>query len=98
MFGINAIWKPLTDCAFNDHKSNINLLVATIGGGYCITNYAGRPGWEFASSEVLPYPEACELWRAAKDDIIKRYNLADTARMRAESIFRLVPQFLNATV
>lgn len=95
MFGINGMWKPLTDCAFNNHKSNINLLVATIGGGYCITNYAGRPGWEFASSELLPYDDACELWQAAKADILKNYNLLNTARMRAESIFRLVPQFLN---
>jgi len=95
MFGINAMWKPLIECPFNDHKSNINYLVASIGGGYCITNYAGRPGWEFASSEVLPYSDACELWRAAKQDIISRYNILETARMRAESILSLVPQFLS---
>lgn len=95
MYGINAMWKPLTPCQFNGHKSNINYLVASIGGGYCITNYAGRPGWEFASSEVLPYADACDLWRAAKEDIISRYNILETARMRAESILSLVPQFLS---
>lgn len=93
MYGINAIWKPLIDCPFNDHKSNINWLVATIGGGYCITNYAGKPGWEFASSEVLLYSDACELLEASKAHIIENYNLEKTARMRAESIFALLPHF-----
>lgn len=95
--GINAMWKPLIDCSFNDHKSNINLLGATMGGGYCITNYAGRPGWEYASKEVLPYSEACELWAASKAHIIEKYNLIDTAQMRAQSIFALLPHFLNKT-
>lgn len=95
MFGINAMWKPMIDHPFNDHKSNINYLVATIGGGYCITNYAGRPGWEYASAEILDYDKAGELWRAAKDDIMMNYNLLLTARQRAESIFSLVPQFVN---
>lgn len=90
---INAMWKPLIDCPFNDHKSNINLLGATMGGGYTITNYAGKPGWEYASKEILPYQDACDLWAAAKADILKNYNLIDTARMRAESIISLLPQF-----
>lgn len=97
MNGINAMWKPLTECSFNDHKSNINLLGAAMGGGYCITNYAGRPGWEYASKEILPYADACDLWAAAKADILENYNLFNTARMRAESILALVPQFLNVT-
>lgn len=97
MFGINAMWKPLIDCVFNDHKSNINYLVAAVGGGYCISNYSGKPGWEYVAKDPLPYPHGCELWRAAKDDIIENYNLIKTAQMRAESIFALVPQFLNTT-
>jgi hypothetical protein len=96
--GINAMWKPLTECAFNDHKSNINWLGATMGGGYCITNYAGRPGWEFASAEVLPYSDACDLWAASKAQILENYNLLHTARMRAESIFALVPNFLPQAI
>ncbi len=100
MEGINAMWKPLIEHPFNYHKSNINWLVATIGGGYCITNFAGKPGWEFASSEVLPYPEACELFEASKREIIENYNLGKTARMRAESIFALLPHFFpkNETI
>lgn len=90
---LNAMWKPLIDCPFNDHKSNINYLGATMAGGYTITNYAGRPGWENASAEILPYHEACDLWARAKEDILKNYNLLDTARMRAESIFSLLPHF-----
>lgn len=89
--GINGLWKPLIEHPFNDHKSNLSLLTATMGGGYCITNYAGKPGWEFASKELIPYNEACELWQAAKDHVLQNYNLLDTARMRAESILRLVP-------
>lgn len=94
---INGMWKPLIDCPFNDHKSNINYLGATMGGGYCITNYAGNPGWEHASAELLSYEKACELWAAAKEDILKNYNLLDTARMRAQSIFALLPHFFPQT-
>lgn len=90
---INAMWKPLIDCPFNDHKSNINLLGATMAGGYTITNYAGKPGWEYASKEILPYGEACELWAKAKADILENYNLIKTAQQRAESILSLLPQF-----
>lgn len=93
MHGINGLWKPLIDCRFNDHKSNINYLLATIGGGYTITNYAGKPGWEYASKEILPYVDACELWAKAKADIVQNYNLYNTARQRAETIFRLLPGF-----
>lgn len=90
---INAMWKPLIECPFNDHKSNINLLGAAMAGGYTITNYAGKPGWEFASSEILPYHEACDLWAGAKEEILEKYNLLDTARQRAESILSLLPHF-----
>lgn len=90
---INAMWKPLIECAFNNHKSNINWLGITTAGGYCITNYAGKPGWEYASKEILPYNEACELWAASKAHILENYNLLTTARMRAQSIFALVPHF-----
>lgn len=90
---INGMWKPLIECRFNDHKSNINLLGATMAGGYTITNYAGKPGWEYASNEILPYADACELWAKAKADIAQNYNLYNTARQRAETIFRLLPGF-----
>lgn len=93
--GISAMWKPLIDCPFNDHKSNLNWLTATMGGGYCITNYAGKPGWEFASREILPYDEACALWAKSKAEILENYNLLKTAEMRAQTIFSLVPHFVQ---
>lgn len=93
--GINAMWKPLIDCPFNDHKSNLNWLTATMGGGYCITNYAGKPGWELASPEILPYDQACELWAKSKAEILENYNLLKTAEMRAQTIFSLVPHFVQ---
>lgn len=95
---INALWKPLIDCPFNDHKSNLNWLTATMGGGYCITNYAGKPGWEFATKEILPYDQACELWARSKEHILEHYNLLKTAEMRAQTIFSLVPQFFQQQV
>lgn len=94
---LNVMWKPLMNHVFNDHKSNINLLGATMAGGYTITPYAGRPGWEYASPEILPYNEACDLWARAKQDIQENYNLIKTAAMRAESIFKLVPHLVPQT-
>ena len=91
---LNVIWKPLLVHPFNDHKSNINWLGATMAGGYTITNYAGRPGWEYASAEILPYSDACDLWAASKENIIENYNLIKTAQMRAQTIARLVPHLI----
>lgn len=91
---LNVMWKPLLVHPFNDHKSNINWLGATMAGGYTITNYAGRPGWEYASAEILPYSDACDLWAASKENIIENYNLIKTAQMRAQTIARLVPHLI----
>ncbi len=89
--GINVMWKPLIPCLFNDAKSNIAWIEATMAGGVCLTNYAGKPGWEFALSEwPESYEAACELWRASCEEIRLNYNLENTARMRMESIWRLL--------
>jgi len=86
----NAFWKPLNICGFNDAKSNIAWIEATMAGGVCITNYAGRPGWEFATDKPLTYAQACELWKLSADYIREHYNLIKTAHQRAECIFRLL--------
>jgi hypothetical protein len=86
----NAFWKPLNACGFNDAKSNIAWIEATLAGGVCITNYAGRPGWEFATDKPLPYDAACEVWRQSREHIHKNYNLVHAAQQRAECIFRLL--------
>jgi hypothetical protein len=95
--GINYLWKPMVKNGFNDHKSNIAVLEATMSGGVCLTNYAGKPGWEYAVSEPVPYSEACMFWEAAKNNIVENYNLYKTAQARAQSIFSLVPHLLPVT-
>lgn len=90
---LNGIWKPMMDCGFNDHKSNIALIEATIAGGCCLTNYAGMPGWENATATFPTYKEGVALWEKAREDIEENYNLIFETRKRAESILRMFPQF-----
>lgn len=87
---LNGVWKPLAEHQFNDAKSNIAWIEATMSGGVCLTNYAGKPAWENAVSEFPTYEEAREIWAASKERIIQDFNLENTARQRAESIDRLM--------
>lgn len=88
---LNGVWKPLFPCLFNDAKSNIAWLEATMSGGVCLTNYAGRPGWECATAE---WPEshehACDIWRKSRAHALEHYHLESAARLRAESVLRLL--------
>lgn len=93
----NGIWKPMQDVRFNDHKSNIAWIEATMSGGVCLTNYAGKSGWELSVSEIPEYPDACKIWERSKAEIIEKYNLVNTAQMRAQSIFRLCSYMLNTS-
>lgn len=89
----NVLWKPMQDNLFNDGKSNIALIEATMSGAACVTNYAGKPGWETALPEFTTDPEEiAATWAAAKDDILKNYNLREVTRRRFESIVSLVGQ------
>jgi hypothetical protein len=89
-YQFNAIRKPLANEPFKHAKSNIAWLESVMSGGYCVTNFASKPGWEFAWPKMLGYDAACELWQASKDHALKHYNLATTAHQRAASIFRLL--------
>jgi len=84
----NYVWKPLMDHGFNEAKSNIAWIEATISGGVCLTNFAGRTQWEYATAEILPYAEACELWANSCEAIRKDYNLSVMAQRRAVSIIK----------
>lgn len=84
--GFNGVWKPLVECHFNDCKSNISWIEATMSGGVCLTNYAGKLAWENAVSEFPTYDEAVELWAKSRERIERDFNLLDTARQRAESL------------
>lgn len=86
----NGVWKPLVECHFNDCKSNISWIEATMSGGVCLTNYAGKLAWENAVSEFPTYDEAVEVWSKSRDRIVQDFNLVNTARQRAESIEALL--------
>lgn len=89
--GINVMWKPLIDCLFNDAKSNIAWIEATMAGGVCLTNYAGKPGWGLATAEwPESYEAACELWRESCEEIKMNYNLHEVSERRYLSIKNLV--------
>jgi len=87
---LNGVWKPLVPCLFNDAKSNIAWIEATVSGGICLTNYAGKTAWENAVSEMPTYDEAVVIWEKSKERILKDFNLIDGAKLRAASIERLL--------
>jgi hypothetical protein len=90
----NGVWKPLVDNQFNDAKSNIAWIEATMSGGVCLTNYAGKsPAGQWAwAMDRFPkdYDEACFYWAHSRDAILNHYNLETTARQRAESLERVL--------
>ena len=92
--GFNGIWKPMIDCPFNDHKSNIAWIEATMSGGVCLTNYAGKPGWEYSTKDFPTYKQACELWEKSKAEIKKNYNLYQAAAIRARSMIEICSHLL----
>lgn len=87
---LNGVWKPLVPCLFNDAKSNIAWIEATVSGGVCLTNYAGKTAWENAVSEMPTYDEACEIWAKSKERVLRDFNLIEGARLRADSMARLL--------
>ena len=92
--GFSGMWKPMVDCEFNDHKSNISWIEATLSGGACLTNYAGRPGWEHATDTFPDYEKICELWTASAAEIRLNYNLYTEADKRARSMLALCSHLL----
>lgn len=86
---INFIWKPLKKNIFNDAKSNIAWLEATVAGAVCVTNYDGdqwkcaAPGFHMTEAEYIA------MWEQSVDEIKEKYNIHNTARQRAQSILRL---------
>jgi hypothetical protein len=81
------MWKPLLPSVFNDGKSNIAWLEATMGGGACVTNYAGKSGWETCLPD-FDFTESVihDAWRASCEKILNDHNLYDQARVRYDSL------------
>ena len=62
-----------------------------MSGGVCLTNYAGKHGWDGAVDKwVEDYEQARTLWGMSADIIQRKYNLETTAKQRHESIERIL--------
>lgn len=89
----NWLWKPMKPCQFNDAKSNIAWIEATISGAICVTNYAGKPQWELATDEMIEDERlACELWSDSKAFILREHNLITENAKRHECLQRIASQ------
>lgn len=88
--GTTVIWKPLQKNKFNDGKSNIAWITATLAGGVCISTYAGEPGWEGSLKEYPNKAQFLETWEKSAALIREKYNLNDTTTQRAVSLLKLV--------
>ena len=87
--GINIMWKPLQENEFNDAKSNIAWIEATMAGGVCVSNYAGKPGWEMALEKFSDNPDfIAHQWRISKEWILKHYNLEKVNELRYQHIIK----------
>ena len=87
----NVFWKPLEDCPFNDGKSNIAWIEATMSGGVCVTNYAEKTGWECALPDFTTDPDLiARTWQASCSIILENYNLLEVNERRFKSIVKLV--------
>ena len=86
---INIMWKPLAEIPFNDAKSNIAFIEATIAGGICVTNYAGKPGWEMAVDKFSNNPDfIAHQWALSRDWILEHYNLEKVNELRYQHIIK----------
>lgn len=89
--GINIMWKPLEDNEFNAAKSNIAWIEATMSGGICVTNFAGRSGWEMAVDKFTDNPDfIASQWEASRDWILKYYNLHMVNELRYQHILKVL--------
>ena len=87
--GINLMWKPLQENQFNDAKSNIAWIEATLAGGVCVTNYAHKPGWEMAIDHFTDNADfIASQWQASRDWIIEHYNLEKVNAIRYAHILK----------
>lgn len=89
--GLNVVWKPLRDLPFNQSKSNIAWLTATMAGAVCVTNFAGREGWECALPEfTTDENEIYAAFHRSRNVILQDYNLLTVNERRLESIKSLL--------
>ena len=88
---INIMWKPLQENQFNDAKSNIAWIEATLAGAICVTNYATKPGWEWAIDHFTDNQDfIASQWAASKAAIIDHYNLLKVNEVRYNHILKVL--------
>mgnify|MGYP001607888192 CR=1 FL=1 len=90
--GFNIMWKPLQDNQFNDGKSNIAWLEATMAGAICVTNYAPeKPGWEWAVGNFTDNPDfIASQWQASREAILEHYELNRVNTIRYNHILTIL--------
>lgn len=89
--GINIMWKPLQQNQFNDAKSNIAWIEATMAGAVCVTNYATKPGWEWAIDRFTDNPDfIASQWEASREAVVQHYNLEKVNRVRYDHILKVL--------
>lgn len=89
--GMNVMWKPLQENEFNNAKSNIAFLEATIAGAICVTNYATKPGWEMAVDKFTDNPDfIASQWAASRAWILEHYDLGKVNSIRYHHILQIL--------
>lgn len=83
------LWKPLKECRQNDGKSNISWIEATLSGAVCVTNYAGKPGFEDCLDTFSP-GMAKYTWEVSADRIVDEYSIFNINELRVNRLHALV--------
>lgn len=88
----SLIWKPLVNNQFNDSKSNISWIEATVAGGICLSNFSGHSEqWTCAVKELPKIEESYSVfWRQSAEKVKKEYDLRAWNEVRYKSILQLV--------
>lgn len=84
---LNYLWKPMRKIPFNYGKSNISKLEAVCAGGVCLTNFYDQPDFKNSFREISwKESEVHGAWEAARDEILKNFNLETWTHTRYKLI------------
>lgn len=89
-FNPEYIWKPLEENAFNEAKSNIAFLEATMAGALCLTNFKGGDWAASVNHVITDRDEYVYHFNQAKQFIEQRFSLDAATEARAESLLSLI--------
>lgn len=84
-------WKPLVDNTFNLGKSSITWMEATCTGAVCVTNFAGKPGWENAVAELPRNSEEfLDIWQRSRERMLGHFDLGAWNEVRVRQMLAAV--------